>query len=324
MTPPEAESVRTQIRRRPTRRHHRNRLLRRVSLALVLAFFAAGFSALALRHFSPSLFTSSKGPDWQATEASRTRLLLANQEQAFRPADARPVYPYSVVAGGIEDARELKWVAEHDPVVASHYAGFDYDHARVVRLVLARTVYVSYRIGNKVYWMRHRVSLHKGEKLITDGKMTARARCGNRVEEVPQQATSSSEPAAAKFDEPVQPSPGTAVQSPPVAFQSALLNRPGMPGVDPTAPLSLYSPFVGGSWVPLSSPPIPSGVCAPVKKKKNGQVEVFSADAGKKKKKLDPCGSGGGEAVPEPATWLLVGSGLAAMYWQARRKFVRT
>ena len=55
----------------------------------------------------------------------------------------RPVYPYSVVPGGVEDAKELKWVAEHDPVVAAHYAGFDYNHAQVVRLTLARTVYMS-------------------------------------------------------------------------------------------------------------------------------------------------------------------------------------
>ena len=102
----------------------------------------------------------------------------------------------------INDARELKWVAEHDPVVAAHYRGFDYDHARVVRLVLARTVYVSYRIGNQVYWTRHRVTLKKGEKLITDGRMTARARCANRVEEIPQQATNLAEPPPAKLDQP--------------------------------------------------------------------------------------------------------------------------
>ena len=94
-------------------------------------------------------------------------------------------------------------------MVASHYAGFDYDRARVVRLVLARTAYVSYRIGNRVYWTRHRVTLKKGETVITDGKITARSRCGNRVEETPQQATSSSEPPVAKFDEPMLPAIGT-------------------------------------------------------------------------------------------------------------------
>jgi hypothetical protein len=248
--------------------------------------------------------------------------LQTNEEQAFRPkAGARLVYPYSVVPGGIENARELKWVAEHDPVVAAHYAGFDYAHARVVRLVLARTAYVSYRIGGRVYWTRRRVTLHKGEKVITDGKMTARARCANRIEEVPQQATSSSEPPVAKFEDPFGAGSGTAVQRPPVPFQSALLNRQGVPGFEPSTPLSLYSPLSGEGWAPFASPPLPSGgVCAPGKKKGDQENDGDSDDKGKKKG--GPCG-GPPESVPEPGTWLLMASGLAGIYWNARRRFAR-
>jgi hypothetical protein len=189
----------------------------------------------------------------------------------------------------------------------------------VVRLVLARTAYVSYRIGNHVYWTRRRIKLHKGEKVITDGKMTARARCANRVEEVPQQATSSSEPPVARFEEPVRPSEGTAVQNPPQAFQSALMNRPAMPGMGPMPPLSVFNPFEGSNWTPIAPPPLPTGgVCGPGKKK--GEVEIATGADGKKK--VVPC-TGPPPAVPEPGTWLLVASGLAGMYWQARRKLVR-
>jgi len=330
---PEAGVRRVVRRRRRTSRHRRNRLLRRALVLLFVGCLGFGLSTVALRYLSPSLFHASQSavPDRQAEEASRNRLLLATEE-ALRPAGNRPVYPYSIVPGGVENARELKWVAAHDPVVAAHYAGFDYDHARVVRLVLARTVYVSYRIGNKVYWTRHRVTLKKGETVITDGRMTARARCANRVEEVPQQATSSSEPPAAKFEEPSHPATGTAVQNPPVDFQSALLNRPAMPGVGPMGPLSLYDPFNGGTWTPISPPPLPSGVCGPVKKKTGsggttgGVAGGVAKDSGTTKKKGNPgpCGTGGGGGeVPEPGTWLLVASGLAAMYWQARRKFAR-
>ena len=222
----EAGNVKTVIRRRPTRRHRRNRLIRGVVFGVISASLIFGFASVALQHLSPSMFRASQSfePDRQSVEASRNMLLLAEQE-TLRQMESRPVYPYSVVPGGVRDARELKWVADHDPVVRAHYAGFDYDHARVVRLVLARTVYLSYRIGNKVYWTRHRVTLKKGESVVTDGSMTARTKCGNRVEEVPQQATSLSEPPAAKFEEPVHPATGTAVSSPPVPFQSALLNR---------------------------------------------------------------------------------------------------
>lgn len=308
------------IRRRPTRRHRRNRRIRRVLLAVFGAGLAIGFASVALQHLSPSLFRASQsvGPDRQAVEASRNLLLLTQQE-SLRQMENRPVYPYSVVPGGVRDASELKWAAEHDPVVRSHYAGFDYDRARVVRLVLARTAYVSYRIGNKVYWTRHRVTLKKGETVITDGKITARSRCANRVEEVPQQATSSSEPPAAKFEEPVHPATGTAVANPPLPFESALLNRPGLPGLGPAPPLSLVDPFGSGTWVPIAPPPLP-GVCG-VGKNKNG---TGGTGGGTGKGKGNPCGSGVGGEVPEPGTWLLVASGLAAMYWKTRRRFART
>ena len=335
MTNPEASSTAVAPRRRRTRRHRRNRLLRHCLVVFTLGFFAAAFSVAALRHFGPSLFRSASArvPDRQQVEASRTRVLLAEEALEHQArAKGRPVYPYSIVAGGVENARELKWVAEHDPVVAAHYAGFDYDRARVVRLELAKTVYLSYRIGNHVYWTRRRVTLRKGEKLITDGKMTGRTRCANRVEEVPQPATSAAEPPARKFDEPMRVGEGTAIQGPPVEFQSALMNRPGVPEIGPGPPSSLYSPFYGGNYVPLAPPPLAAaGVCGPGKKKKRGDGDgdsddgVMTASGKKGKGKEGPCGGpeGAGGTVPEPGTFLLVASGLAGFFWQARRKLGR-
>ena len=325
MSQPEPGSVRTGFRRRRTRRHRRDRLVRNISFAAIAAFFAIGFSLGALRHFSPSLFPQAHTivPTRQQTESSITRLAQANQaEEDFRRPAGKLIYPYSVVPGGVEDARELKWIAEHDPVVAAQYAGFDYDHARVVRLVLERTVYLSYRIGSHVYWTSHRVTLHKGERLITDGTKTARARCGNRVEEAPQVETSSAEPPAWKFDEPLPSFEGTAMHEPPVPFQSAL-NR--APGLAPAAPLNLLNPFDGGTWIPISPPPLPA-ICAPSEKKGDKEPDGDSDDHGKKKKN-DPCATGGGgghpPTTPEPGTWLLMASGLAGVYWEARRKVAR-
>jgi PEP-CTERM motif-containing protein len=288
-------------------------MIRRVLLVVVCAGLAFGFASVALQHLSPSLFRASRavGPDSEANNAGRNMLLLTQQE-SLRQIESRPVYAYSVVSGGVKDARELKWVAQHDPVVASHYVGFNYDRARVVRLALERSVYVSYRIGDRVYWTRRRVTLKKGETVITDGKITARSRCGNRVEEAPQQATSSSEPPVAKFDEPMLPALGTGLLHPAVPFQSALLSPPG-----PTLPLNLYDPFGNGTWVPNLPPPLPTGCVAG----KNETAASHTANQG------NPCapsggggGAGGGSEVPEPGTWLLVVSGLAAMYWRARQK----
>jgi len=314
------ENVPIVRRRRRTRRHRRNRLIRRTLLVATLGCTVFGLAFVALHYVSPSLFRTSKAIQVdQWTADSTLHDFVQAQQESLRLMEKRPVYPYSIIPGGVKDAQELKWVAEHDPVVRAHYAGFDYDHGRVVRLVLAQTVYVSYRIGNKVYWTRHRVTLKKGETVLTDGKITARAKCGNRVEEMPQQATSSSEPPAEKFEEPVQPAAGTASKTPPVPFQSALLNRPPVPGLGPAPPLSVYDPFGPGYWVPISPPPLP-GVCGPGKKK-NGSGGGSGSGTGKKGKG-NPCGNGGGPGgqVPEPGTWLLVASGMMLTYWVSRRR----
>jgi hypothetical protein len=304
-------------RRRRTRRHRRNRIIRR-SLAMAgIAICVAACSALVLNYISPSLFRARgpAQPTFQQSELSRGRVVELNELLAHPPSPDRPVYPYSVVPGGVEDAKELKWVAEHDPVVASHYAGFDYDHARIVRLTLAETVFMSYRIGNHIYWTRHRLQLHKGEKVLTDGRIVLRARCGNRVEKVPQQAASPNEPPPVKFDEPVGTGTGTAMQSPSVPYQSALLSP--APGSGAMGPLSLYDPIGGGRWIPISPPPVPTGLCGPHKK---GEVDNgCCAGVGEEgKKKGGPCGTTG--VVPEPGTWILFGSGLIFIVWQARRK----
>ncbi|MCU1301863.1 MAG: hypothetical protein JWQ87_2147 [Candidatus Sulfotelmatobacter sp.] len=311
------------VRRRRTRRHRRHRLIRRSLAAVVLAIFVAGVSTLALQFFSPSVFTFNQATQSVNTAGPTLSRAVAINQILSDTHPSRPVYPYSVVAGGIEDAKELKWVAEHDPIVGAHYAGFNYAHAQVVRLTLARTVYLSYRIGNNIYWTHRRVTLHKGEKLITDGRMTARTRCANRVEEKPQQqAASPAEPPAQRFDEPVRIGEGTAMQSPEGPFTSAFLSRPQMPGVEPVGPLSLYDPFVGGNFVPLSPPPLPAGLCTPVKTK--GTTGAVSGASGKKKSPVSCEVSGGGpETVPEPGTWVLFASGLAAIYWLSRNKFSR-
>ena len=224
----------TVVRKRRSRRHRRNRQVRRVLLIFVCASFTFAFSGIALRHLSPRLFHEAGNlePDRKSAEASRN-LFLTSQKEALRQLEARNAYKYSVMPRGVRSVQELKRAAAHDAVVAAHYARFDYDRARVVRLIMAGTAYVSYRIGNKVYWTPHRVSLKKGETAITDGKMSAYARCANRVEEMPQQAASEADRPAAVFDAPVEPRLRTAVTTPPVPFQSALMSRTPAPRLGP-------------------------------------------------------------------------------------------
>ncbi len=314
MPDPENGEVHITVRRRRTRRHRQNRLIRRLLITATLALLTVGVSAFALKYFGSPLNSGQAALLTSERNALNYDREVALSQAVSQVQPARPVYPYSVVPGGIQDAKELKWVAEHDPVVAAHYAGFDYDHARVVRLTLARTVYMSYRIGNNVYWMRRRITLHKGEKLITDGRMTARGRCANQVSETPQQQASPAEPSPEKFDEPLLAGGGTAMHGPQLPFDSALLPLVG--GQDPSGPLSLANPFEGGNLVAISPPPLPIGLCAPVKK---GVSAVQRAS-----KKVAACGNSGlPSTVPEPGTWLMLITGLAAIYWQGRRRLSR-
>lgn len=316
MPDPENGSVRVTIKRRRTRRHRRDRLIRRSLFLAVLALVTACVSTFALRYFGPSVFSAwhRSLPEHQSLSREQSALL---DQILSRVQPARPVYPYSVVPGGLQDAKELKWVAEHDPVVAAHYAGFDYEHAHIVELTLARTAFVSYRIGNHVYWMRRRITLHKGEKLITDGHITARGRCGNRVEEKAQPEVSAAEPAPEAFEQPLV-NAGTAMPAPPVPFESALLTRPMAPDFQPGEPLNLFSPFGGGNLIAISPPAFPVGLCAPTPKRKDSTSIEFGAVTGSNgKKKPGPCGSGGGggpSTVPEPATWIMLITGLAAIW----------
>jgi hypothetical protein len=196
----------------------------------------------------------------------------------------RPVYPYSVIRGGVANPDELKRVMEYDPVVSRHFEGFDYQRAHLVRLSEKQAMYVSYRIGDRVYWTRKKVTLPLGETLITDGTIVARTRCGNRVAAVPLDAGSPLEPSSDELEWPFNlrdPDP-----TPPV-----LATANSGPGKLPPA---VAPPTTGSGWWFI--PPL---------------VYIPSGSSGS---------SGGPLAVtPEPGSLLLISSGLAAVYWRSRK-----
>ncbi len=192
----------------------------------------------------------------------------------------RLVYPYSVIRGGVANPDELKRVMEYDPVVSRHFQGFDYQRAHLVQVSEKQAMYVSYRIGDRVYWTRRKVTLHPGETLITDGTIVARARCGNRVAQVPLDTGSPLEPSTDELDWPF-------ILRDPVPTPPALVTQNSVPDKLPPAVI----PAKGSGWWFI--PPlvyVPSG------------------------------SSGGPLAVtPEPGSVLLISSGLAAVYWRSRK-----
>jgi hypothetical protein len=126
---------------------------------------------------------------------------------ALRDRDAasrQPVYPYSIIPGGLVSVAELRSAVAHDPVVAAHYAAFDLANARAVQVKEARAVYVSYRRGDDVFWTSKKLRLAVGETLVTDGQHIARTRCGNQVSDEPRMPVSlAGDPEPQMLDTPV-------------------------------------------------------------------------------------------------------------------------
>jgi hypothetical protein len=201
------------------------------------------------------------------------------------------VYPYSVVPGGLTSADLLRKAAANDKAVARHFAEFDYSKAHLIRLTEPREVYVSYRIRDTVFWTQKRIRLQPGEMLLTDGKITARAKCGNQVSDTAKPEVSNEEPEEDVLDQPVALDPiGPAL---PVR---ASLQAPALPAGQP-APPDFYAGGFQFPYVPIGLP-LPPRSCAV----------------------LDDCHPHKRPpAVPEPTTMLLFASGLAAIGWRYRK-----
>jgi hypothetical protein len=189
----------------------------------------------------------------------------------------RRLYPYSVIPGGVESAQELRNAIANDPLVAELYANFDLSRAHIVRLKKDQLVYVSYRLGGRIYWTKKRLLLRAGETIITDGAHEGRTRCGNRVSETPKQPVAHDEPPNSAMNAPATtallaenaPLPSLPmVDSPtpdPVSPGLPLMPQPpSSPPVDVIPPLIF--PIVGGgppSFPNVIPPPPPPPVSTP-------------------------------------------------------------
>jgi PEP-CTERM motif len=273
------------------------------SLAVVVIAAAAvaavnGLSRRAVRRAEHGTF-SVRVTNSLSTLAGQAILSISSRNR-------RIVYPYSVVPGGVTSAAELREVATHDRIVANHYQGFDYRRARITHVNHPQLVYLSYRRGNRVYWTRKRISLHKGETLLTDGRITARTRCGNQVSVLPQANTAPAEPTEAELDRPDLVASGVEL-IPPVSLGSSVLQ------LDPSIPIGPEGGGVGGPGVYV---PLPIG--GPVAGGTGGcQVKAATTS----NSNCQPPPPPPPPTVPEPGTIVLLGSGAAALYarWRMKR-----
>jgi len=209
------------------------------------------------------------------------------------------VYPYSVVPGGLRSPDALRRIVASDHAVARHFSQFDYSKAHLIRLAEARDVYVSYRIRDTIFWTRKRIHLLPGELLLTDGNVTARAKCGNQVSETAKPEVSNEEPEEDVLDKPVALEPmGPSLPIHPV------LHPPVLPTGTPIGP----SVFAGGFSFPYA--PFAGGAPISACLEKDGQVNK-------------DCKPHHHPTVPEPSTFVFLGTGAALILWRCRHLATR-
>ena len=184
--------------RRMRRRARRLKAIRKSALILAwtTAIIALPFAAQSIEKRHPK--HQNMTPAQQLARVTTTPAVLSRFQPV--PQAGRPLYPYSVIPGGVESAQELASAVEHDPVVANHYADFDLAKTHVVRLSEDHAFYVSYRLGDQVYWTNKKLTVHKGETVVTDGTHEARTRCGNRLSETQSKPTSPKQPTAEEME----------------------------------------------------------------------------------------------------------------------------
>ena len=159
----------------------------------------AGLAALTAIVLAISLVWTGTPPQTAADGRQRPNDVDAHVTRASATV-SHPVYRYSVIPGGAHNRQELRDAIGRDPVVAAHYQTVSLDRVRVERLPEERRVYVSYRVGDRVFWTKHRVTLPNGEPILTDGVQQIRARCGNGISSEPQRPTSDTEPDVLEFE----------------------------------------------------------------------------------------------------------------------------
>lgn len=178
---------------------------------------------------------------------------LSSRAKSVTAATPSRVFPYSIVAGGIHSKQQFEDAMRSDPVAAAHYANFNAANFRLIKLKREREAYVSFRVGDNVYWTSHKVRLRRGETLISDGRHLGRARCGNRVSETPRLPTYDHEPSAQELNTADEPQVETE------AFTANAPLAPSPLGLPVTAPL-LARPLTPGSAPRLLASSSPPGV----------------------------------------------------------------
>lgn len=275
-----ARNIKLRPARQKNRFSHLPRIFGRTLVAVLPAVLLVTFLTV---HFSRS--------------ASRDVSAISSSEVSFTSQTAaggssiapRPVFRYSVVAGGVRNAQELEKAAAADPIVGKHYSDFKIGKSHTIQLDRPVAMYVSYRRNNRVYWTRNKMVIPAGESLISDGENLARVRCGNRLSPVAAKPVAAIDPDGESMETPEFVPPLLASLLPGESAEMSLGSVDGSPSAPgpSSAPTSKSgSPYTpnqppllgpGGPphSIPIPSPPPPP----PVKTPEPGSLGLLFAGA---------------------------------------------
>ena len=214
-----------------------------IIIASAAALMGLGITAWVVRQSAPEIERVSASTSSESTESD------AVESDAIPAASAPyPNYRFSIVAGGVHSQDDVVRAVDRDEVVAEHYRDISLASVRTETLTQPRRAYVSYRIGDQVYWTKHKVALPAGEAILTDGVSEIRARCGNRISDEPQAPNADNEPEAVEFDA-LAPA-GSPVTAPAVAVLSPVL---ALPPPELSVPMGLSASLPGSSTGPAGT-----------------------------------------------------------------------
>ena len=217
----------------------------------------------------------------------------------------RAQYRYSVIPRGVFSAEELQGAIGADPVVAEHYRSFNAARATLVHLERPRLAYVSYRLGDRVFWTRKPVHLAAGEPLLSDGTNVVRTRCGNRVSDVPGE-TSADEPDPILIDTPIEDPVSVGGADPDISALLLLVAPVGVGSVGVPTPLD---PSQHSAPAPPTDPISTTPFATPV---------VVASGRQDERKEPEVRDQREVRSVPEPAVLSLMAAGLIGI-WRRRR-----
>jgi hypothetical protein len=266
---------------------------RLAALALILALACAVDWFVSHRQHEAALRSAHSGVSAPADSLLASNGTLPLAVRAER--SLKVVYPYSVIPGGVHSIEELKNAIAKDPVVSEQFAAFRLENARIIQLDRERTMHVSYRRGDEVFWTQRELKLAKGETLITDGTETAMARCGNMIAQAIVAPGDPNEPTAEELNTPIPNNYG------PVELESD--NR--FPEFQPVPVGSSYTPPAGEGFHPVGG----SGPSTFLPSGPGGPTPNTGAPTPPPIVK-----------TPEPGTGILLAAGLLALFFVQKRK----